>query len=114
MGVTYLTDALAIAPHPSKGNCLFACRDIKEGEVIMHTKLDELVHIRHTSCTDLDAYLKTLPDLEAQQKVLIHTVPGPVGTILTLKGDDMHVFFNHSRPPYARHYNDYYAKPEWD
>mmetsp|Transcript_41890 Transcript_41890/g.110961 ORF Transcript_41890/g.110961 Transcript_41890/m.110961 type:complete len:188 (-) Transcript_41890:198-761(-) len=112
--VTNLTDALATAPHPFKGNCLFARRDIKEGEILLHSNLDELREHTHTTVADLEAYLLTLPNLQSRQDVLIHTVPAKDGTMFQPKSSDIHPLFNHARPGSCRHYNEYYTAPEWD
>jgi len=112
--VVVLNDTLATARHPVKGNSLFARREIPRGSVVMHTQLDDIRETVFSCVKDLDEFLQTLPDLRAQQDVLMHTVPGPNGTLLKLNSASPHVFFNHGRPNNCRHYNQFYSADEWD
>lgn len=109
-----VTEAMAVAPHPLKGNCLFATRNIKKGEVLLHTVMKDITVTKHACVSDLQKRLQREPNQKAQTDVLEHVIPILDGTLWEPVLDDTHCLFNHARPCNALHLNHYYSKPEWD
>mmetsp|Transcript_63569 Transcript_63569/g.150626 ORF Transcript_63569/g.150626 Transcript_63569/m.150626 type:complete len:187 (+) Transcript_63569:87-647(+) len=110
-------DAMAIAPHPMKGKCLFALRDLKAGEVLLRTKLAE-IRDDSKSCETIEqvrALLASLPDETARQRILEHMIPTKNGIFLYPQPVGAHNYFNHEPTPNCEHRgNDWHSAESWE